>query len=488
VRALLAVLTVSLLAGCASVNEGASDVRRLEPSIRQGQADTWVLRSDAAREATIAPGDNVLITVSRFFVSDFEELRFTPGFLMTGNNPFEARGEIAVLMASSTGDQPISATSLDNHIVVHYSGDTREGQFSNFRNQYVFGPARVDSNFLTLEFVLLEIDRPTDQDTALFQKLAGLGKSLAGATVGPTFDILSQLGASLLAAPNDDVEMRYRVNFDLGDRAAAEIPLAPGKYVIIREEQRGYKPGEAKRRALRAETIWTEICLDAQSTLRWRPDGARACPDTLPPYVNNTYIVLNVETDVPAQTVSAQTFSELVEDLRRVQSPTISALHDSVTDIAARYAVGRRVDSLDQALARMRAKASEYGRLSARLPCVPDLADRVAAARQGLARDTVDLHAQFVDAAASLTDENAANDFDRAAYVESTNRLTRYFGELHWAADPETPVTLLAKANDPARFSEAFGDVGAFHKRVDDRALAQWSAGCSTSEEGDEVQ
>jgi len=476
-RILVAVATCLLMAGCVSINEGMSDIRRWEGPAAKGAQD-WVVRASDQGGSAFDRGDPVFITVERLFVSEFDELNFTPGLLMSGNDPFRSRGEIAVLVASSTGSQPISNTTFDSHVVVHYSGDTREGQFSNFRNQIVFGPTEVDGAFLGLEFVLLEIDRPTDQDNALFEQLASLGKGLSGATSGPTFDILAELGTSLLSAPNDDVEMRFRFNFDIGDRPGARLPLAPGRYVLIREEERGYKADTSARRSLRATTDWAELCLDEAGQLRWRDDAQGSECESQNLYVENTYLVLNVEATVPEQTISNQTFAALVDDLQKVENPTSAAFQTALTDAAAEFGARRRAEAVDHGLSQVRARATEFGRLQTQLACDTTLQSRADAAEQALVGEVVGLHSMLADAADSLnddaTDPQGDNDYDLGSYVEQTGRLARFLGEMDWAASPESPITLLAKADEPEHFTLVFGDVSAFYDRVRERAIERW--------------
>ncbi len=469
------------LTACSTTNEGASDIRRV--IIEPNHASSWVVHGSGGNADAIQPGETVLVTIDRLFVSEFDELNLTPAEVFTGNNPFKAQGEIALLFGVQDDGDPISSTSLDEHVVVFYSSDTREGQFSNFRNQRVFGPTTVAGNFLSLEMVLLEIDRPTDQDSALFEQLASLGKQLGGATAGPTYDVLAQLGSSLLAAPSDDTQTRFRFNFDLGTRAGARLPLYPGLYAIVREDRRGFNKPTSPR-TIHGETSWPELCLNVDTGELHSPgDGADVggkCNG--PRYLDNTYFVLSVERGLKEQTLDSQSFAEFVEELRAMTSPTTTAYAASVTDLAASYARNERRAGLSAALAQMRRAATQYGRGLSQPTCSSEAADAAITAQTDLTYATVDLHSLFLAESATLTDQDNTNNYDAAAYVAQTRLLLEFFGTPRWGANldpPITPAELIAAAGNPAKFVDVFGDAGVFDARIKERVRETSPVTCS---------
>ena len=409
------------------------------------------------------------------FISEFDELNLNPGEVFTGNNPFVAQGEIALLVATQQGETPISNTSFDNHVVIHYSGDTREGQFANFRNQRVFGPKIVDSQFLSMEFVVLEVDRPTDQDAALFKKLADLGVGLAGTTAGPTFAVLADLGSALLSAPNDDLQTKFRMTFDLGARPGARLPLVPGLYAIVREDDRGYPPG-ARQRSLRSQTQWSDLKLDPMTgELRVIRDGHET------PYVENTYLIISVEAALAPETHATQTYAAFVDDLRKVQNPTTGAFLNSVTALAATYALDERKAAMTTALARLATLADQYGRTKVVATCDVSMAAEHQAAVLALREQSVALHRLILLEAGTLTDADAANDYDAAAYRDNMLTLTRFFGSLDWGSEwspPKTAVELLSESSNPANFMAVFGDLTTFDTHVADKAATIWPQNC----------
>ena len=469
------------LGACATINEGASDIRRVV--IEPDRPSSWLVHGAGGTTDAIQPGETVLVTIDRLFVSEFDELNLTPAEIFTGNNPFVAQGEIALLFGVQNDGDAISSTSLDEHVVVFYSSDTREGQFSNFRNQRVFGPTTVNGNFLSLEVVLLEIDRPTDQDSALFEQLASLGKQLGGATAGPTYDVLAQLGSSLLAAPSDDTQTRFRFNFDLGTRPGARFPLYPGLYAIVREDERGFGQ-RIPNSTIRGETKWPNLCLNVDTgELHWPGEGndvgGKCTGDR---YLDNTYFVLSVERGLKEQSLDTQSFSEFVDELRAVASPTTAAYAASVTSLAADYARNERRDALSASLTRMRQTAAQYGRGLSQPACSSEAAAAAAMAETALTYAAVDLHSLLLAESATLTDQDATNDYDTAAYAAQVRLLLEFFGTPQWGAGldpPVTPAGLIAAAGDPARFLEVFGEIGVFDTRVKDRVRATWSPTCS---------
>jgi len=491
---ILTAVAALAVAGCTSINEGMSDIRR--PLATSGSNGAqWVVRGQDDLQDVIQPNDTVLITIDRLYVSGFDELNFTPNYIMTGNNPFRARGEIAVLVAIQDGASPISNTTLDDHFVVYYSNDTREGQLSNFRNQRVFGPAKVTGHHLSLEVVLLEIDRPTDEDNALIGKLAGLGKQLGGVTSGPTFNVLADLGSSLLSTPNDDVEMRFRFNFDLGTRPNARLPLVPGLYAIVREEGRGFgtitdENGRERedRSELQGETDWAKLCLNTDTgELHTWLSGDKDGQCSGPKYVDNTYLVINVEAGLPESAIANERFSAFVEDLKTVPNPATGAFADAVADLARNYARDAREAAVWDALTQTRISANHYGQTTARLACNPQLSGRSVSAGEALTRDVVALHALLSREAGLVDNADAEQAYDGQVYKAQIDRLVSYFGSLTWGAedDPQSsPVALLSRASTPSEFVEVFGDVSEFYGRVEARAQALWpDQTCPTDEE-----
>jgi len=483
-RAVLVAASIIALAGCAGINEGMSDIRR---PVSQGadEAAGWVVRGEAAGQDVVQPDDTVLITIDRLFVKGFDELNFSPGNVLTGGRVFEARGEMAVLVAVQDGASPISNTTMDDHYVVFYSNDTREGQFSNFRNQRVFGPVKVSGNHLSLEVVLLEIDRPTDEDNALIGKLAALGKQLGGVTYGPTFNVLADLGSSLLSTPNDDVEMRFRFNFDLGNRPNARLPLVPGLYALVREEGRGFPDyTDANGRTVRdytrlgATTDWANLCLNTDTgELHHLNAGDRDGTCQGQRYVDNTYLVINVEAGLPENAVTNERFSAFVSELRTVPDPATGAFSEAVTALAQSYAREEREAAIWNALSQLRNSANHYGQTRARTTCNSALANRLAVADQALMRDVVDLHALIVREAGRVGSTDADLAYSESVFRAQVQRLLDFFGPLSWGAEgepTETPVALMSRASDPSQFTAVFGEISDFHQRVQGRARELW--------------
>lgn len=463
-----------LLAGCAALNEGATDIRRPGDT-----ATDWFVSTGAPGRTAIGPNETVLITIDQLFIREFEETDFEPSRL-PGSGMFQARGEIAVLVGVPGPAGPASYTSTDGHYLVFYSGDVVENQFLNLRNQRVFGPAAVGSDRFELEFLILELDRTTTQEQALLKNLADMGKAYGGMG-GPVGSVLTDLGASMLSAQNDDVEMRYRFTFDLGARAGARLPLLPGFYVALRDKRTPYVP-----------VAWSTICLSretGQLYIRKNLDGTALgansinggfCPssqDFGPSslFRAQSYVVFHVEQGVPATSQAMTTFAAFGAELSAVQNPSLAAVNTAIERVQADYLMDMRQRAVWNALGAMDSAAATYGSLKQQAKVDARLNTARDEAKANLTRASTALYRLLsAEAATIVTPTVAAPAYDQAIYNEQIERLIDFFGSLDWATPAGTEAQRLTDSLTAAQFAAVFGTSAEFVANVQAEADADW--------------
>lgn len=458
---------IALLAtgGCAGLNEGMTD-------IRYAAGEQWSVAGTESVGAPISRDSVVLVTLQQIYIRNFDELRIAPQRVFLGGSVLDARGQIAVLVGLPSASGPSSSVDTKDHFVVFYSNDVAEGQILNVRNQRVFGPTRITDPRFEMDFVVLELDRTSDQDAALIRSLAEWGQTV-GAVGGPGIGVLTDLGEALLA-PHDDVEMRFRFNFDLGDRPGAMLPMRTGLYAVIRSEHRDIRIHEGER-----NPDWPEVCINRDTArLHVRsPDGS--CSETL--FSARSYLVFNVETaDLPETTIALQRFAGLTEQLRTMENPTTTAIQAVLDDAAESHARETREGQVWTALAELSNRAAAFGSLAPATCAAPEQEQSRVRAR--FVEQVVATHAAFDRAARGTAEGEAADRYDREVYERQAAQLARFFGEMDWAAAPgeanPTPEGRWTRAGDPAQFMATFGDVSAFRTRIEARARALWSRPC----------
>lgn len=464
-KALVSLVALTL-SSCAALNEGATDVRRIAPV----SGHDWVISSPTAGQAALSVNDTVLITVDQIFIHQFEETNFEPNRVF-GGNVFDAHGEVALLVGVPTSQGPASYTTTADHLLVFYSNDVMERQFLNLRNQRVFGPAQITNDRFEMEFLILELDRTSAQQTALLTKLADLGKTYAGVT-GPVGGALVDLGAALLSAQNDDVELRYRFTMDLGGRAGSRLPMYPGFYVLVNETDR------------RVATAWNTLCLDAETGRLYRTTsgGGGACGSSRGAlYTDETYITLHVQSGGTATNQTMTTFAAFGTALAAQTSGSLSAINDEIDAFQARNGMEARRRAIWNALAAVDNASTAYGSLVAACPLATSA--QKAEADGSLLRAGVDLHRLLTDEIATMPPtpapapgSSAPAPYDAAAYGGQLARLVNYFGVLFWEADPTKQATMLNESRTSAKFIEIFGDLATFTQRVQSRAHTVWPA------------
>ena len=198
-----------------------------------------LLRPDSDQRLGVT--DNFSITLQKVFIDRFQEWPVSQNAILTQRGLASKHGEIAVLVKSTESGSPREARptdptkEFDGHRLIYYSDDVYQNQFLNFEMAVpLWGPAKVPSGALKLEFVILELDRTSVQTEQLLTTLADIGKSQS-ALSGPLGGALLSLGQTLITSANDDRQMRFPIVFDLDNGPMA---LRVGRYVLVRQENR----------------------------------------------------------------------------------------------------------------------------------------------------------------------------------------------------------------------------------------------------------
>ena len=220
---IIALSAISILTGCASVDEGAFDYK-LEHRAGHSAAPL-VLKTKYSEiedpRAIIEKGDTITIDLKQVFVKHFTE-RFA--FTDFG----ETQGEIAVVanvyeMSNEDGRNRIDfgPESVSAGRVIFYSPDVREGQFLNFSQMPMFGPFEYQGNRLVIQIFLVEIDANSDQVAKLLGTLAKIGGA-AYPPASPVLEVLQSLGSTLIKGNQNDIDFAYSMTLlpDLGSGLA----------------------------------------------------------------------------------------------------------------------------------------------------------------------------------------------------------------------------------------------------------------------------
>lgn len=248
------------LSACSTVNDGVGDVKFWD--------GRWEVTSPGAG-MKVTETTPFSITLDTAFIKSFQELQFSQTATVVRRNPLGKHGEIAVLVKSvvASDEAPKAvdnrvAASFDDYRLIYYSDDVYPNQFLNFDTAVVHGPGRIEGGSVRLEFVILELDRTSEQAEQLLSKIADLSKTPLGLT-GPTAGTLLSLGTTLFTSANDDRQFKFEVNFSLDD---GPNPLRFGRYVIIRQEDR-------------SRTFdWQPYCVNEQNGRLYFKGAATGCP------------------------------------------------------------------------------------------------------------------------------------------------------------------------------------------------------------------
>lgn len=246
-RTIFLLLAVGCLAGCALLNEGAVNYRKAKPpSAGQGGPAPTRLElveknigpSDRNQLISRSTNDSLEVTLQSAFIKDFVEF---PALLTKGE--FVPRGEVAIIVnvfeLGKGKDLGYAPGDFTKGRLVYFNDDVRKGQFLNFANLPVYGPASYSGKKLGIEITIMELDAESKALKALLNSLAGLGK-VAYPQASPMLEVLNRLGGAMLGGSHDDRIFKYYMTLEPGDsyRGMREPVLAEGDYVFLRKEDR----------------------------------------------------------------------------------------------------------------------------------------------------------------------------------------------------------------------------------------------------------
>jgi hypothetical protein len=402
--AFLTFVSLTILAGCASLQPGVERINAYAHFLKGGQKiDTGVVdyryydvktgkftyhfaprecirSSKSASEKKKTPceageidagnmlreGDSLSISLLHAYICDFYEMANTPRELSRDfgikssekiklchdhpENRAGTRGEIAIMASIfELGDQQIrfQADTIGDKSarMIYYNEDVREsGQSLNLSNLPMYGPVSYHGKQVYLGFFVIEIDGPEVRATgSIFRKLADLG-SKAYPPSSPVLSALSKVGDAFKESQQDDSIADYKMVFDGAEGVSPRTaPLAAGLYVFTRIQDRS------------KDFEWSQYCLNPSTgKLYRRKDKATGvvCDETTGVIcTTDTYFTIQVKRNEPALTQDVyQTFQEF--SAQGAEAPGQSdALSESLDSLSQRVAATAAYDRARSAIA-----------------------------------------------------------------------------------------------------------------------------------------
>ncbi|HXH53013.1 MAG TPA: hypothetical protein VNH53_06250 [Sphingomicrobium sp.] len=389
----LAVLTV-FLAGCAIVDTGEIDYRRVEP-VRSEQLARATGFSEPGGDCAPQPGNERLaqcnpllpaplvrknqtigapikrndvysVSLEHGVIAHMVEPRFAFRRAAMLKNPLRKVGEVLVLAtvfefpansADTAASRFIELTQLGDAKVVYYSPDVEAKQDLNFSNIPLLPPTRYNGNPVAIQIVVLELDRMSGPMQGLLKQLAQLGVESNILPGGPAASTLVKLGTSMIANDHDDVIFEYRFVLDPSDGTmSADTPrFEAGRYVLRRGDER------------RADQIWRNLRLDHNTgKLIIQPEGATEGV----PFEGGTYFTVNVK-KLPAGTEPSNytylTNAQMAEQIKAAADQRDRGLTEVSQEVTQRLTVLRKkawLSKLREEWSAVRMAGLEFGRLS----------------------------------------------------------------------------------------------------------------------------
>lgn len=307
-------LCCAALSGCANLNEGAINYRRvhLTPKRPPLEASTGLAlvqkyQRSAPDDGRIAKGDSISVHLSQAFIKDFYEMAAFWRF----ESEAELRGEIAVVVSAfelaEGKDLDFSPSAAESGRVVYYNDDVRKGQFLNFSYLPVYGPITYNGRPLVFQFYIIELDTGNEQLKPLLSSLAALGKT-AYPPASPILSLLDTLGKAVLSGNKSDVIFRYSMVLhpDRGYVRAAYPVLEAGHYVFVRKEDR------------QAEEEWGPLTFDEQEGRLRLAKGQS--------FRGDTYLVLDIQKGFDATNLdlAQNTYGNLLRKLGEATTRSVT--------------------------------------------------------------------------------------------------------------------------------------------------------------------
>lgn len=420
------------MSACALTNEGVSDLRRMQPPAADSSSwGDWVMHKAPSNAGdVIGLDDTVSITMDHIHVYGLIEPSISPQQAFMSRSWTAKSGEVALLAKAVVIDQSNQAvpswTKLDGHRVIFYSGDVEVDQPLNGRNLPVFGPSKVPSGRLQLDFAMIEMDRTSAQVETLLTELADQGATALNLS-NPAVVPLVKLGTSLLAADHDDTQLRYQVYFDIGAKGLQTLPLVEGRYVLLRKEDR------------QAAFDWRTVCLGADDGVLYNVKkedvgASKPCDVTADNrFRKETYLSFRVVKGLPeSAAVTLATLSDLGAELDARTTVQASQINDMVEKRMLTSYRDNNVATVRLGWKSVVATAADYAELAyvepaAGTTCVAASGSDAGAAKLALVSTTLDYYQQLTPLAAYVNTAPVAPAADarniKAAYTAEAYKL-----------------------------------------------------------------
>lgn len=452
------------MSACALTNEGVSDLRRMQPPAADSSSwGDWVMhKAPSNADDVIGLDDTVSITMDHIHVYGLIEPPISPQQAFLSGGWTAKSGEVALLAKAVVIDRSNkvvpSWTDLDGHRVIFYSGDVEVDQPLNGRNLPVFGPSKVPSGRLQLDFAMIEMDRTSAQVETLLKELADQGATALNLS-NPAVVPLVKLGTSLLAADHDDTQLRYQVYFDIGAKGLQTLPLVEGRYVLLRTEDR------------QKAFDWRTVCLGVDDGVLYKVKdedigGGKPCDvSSANRFRKETYLSFRVVKGLPES--AAVNLAEL-KDLGAELNARTNVQATLVNDM-----IGRRVVNSyrDNNIATVRlawksvvAAAADYAELAYVEPavgttCVAATGAGAGAAKLSLVSTTLDYYQQLAPLAAYVNTAPVGSAADtrniKDAYTADAYKLQADVFMSYLLESTNWPGAKIATARDVAKFGTA---------------------------------
>tara|TARA_A100000171_G_C2122656_1_gene141659 strand:+ start:528 stop:1784 length:1257 start_codon:yes stop_codon:yes gene_type:complete len=362
------VLATLAIAGCEHQNEGSTTTAHLFSAPTSSSASTGQINSSALQNHSelslrysippqtsssgisqlnnaqnengsieIAKGEGYSVHILSAYICDFHEgwnpfdMSFSNSAATPCHNGSEGpdssgspytRGEIALLMnvferTGVAGETVNPANQRGAARIVYYNSDVREsGQYLNALNIPVHGPILYAGNPVFMELAILELDNQGNQKT---KEMLGALATLGGAAyppAGKALNILTSISSVFLSGNQDDVEMRYQIEFDRPRREASttiarRMPFRDGYIAFMRNENRSQD--------LRFDQADWQIC-PKEGTIAPAGDGKCEANQI---YRNRTWVLVRIakeDREAANQLEVGQDFASFMQALNATNS------------------------------------------------------------------------------------------------------------------------------------------------------------------------
>lgn len=321
----------------AGVNVGFSTYARanIPPSCRANSGlpecqcvtlgDRFVSPSTDAAKSAVRTGDNFVVVLKTVWMGDFKP-----------DGIFSSRSQYALVSRAFQYGDPKTQTGLDfspeshkSGRVIYFSDDVRPGQFLNFGQIIIEGPATYLGNPVSISLFAIEVDSDAARTNSLISTLASIG-SFAWPAGSPVLSVLESVGTALVRGNGDDMNLRYDttvLDYRSLRPGLSSAFLAYGDYILFRNENRavGFDYGSVHYRPSDGKLYGDATCKD-----EWRGR-----------HRGDAYAVVQINQQLLSSSArNTQTYAELKKAIEAADS----ARADNVADVSRSIATAITAD------------------------------------------------------------------------------------------------------------------------------------------------